>query len=60
MTSDQIIFIGLRSSKNDYKRPRGGVGTWKGSVGCEFLRESMCAEGMGCGGRGLDRHFGEQ
>ncbi len=29
----------------------GGVGIWKGSLGCEFLRESMCAEGMGCGRR---------
>ncbi len=21
---------------------------WEGSLGCEFLRGSMCAEGMGC------------
>ncbi len=26
--SNQIIFIGLRSSKNYYKRPGGGVGIW--------------------------------
>ncbi len=45
--SNQIIFIGLRSSKDYYKRPRDGVGMWEGSLGCEFLREQMCAEGMG-------------
>ncbi len=50
-TSNQIIFIGLRSSKDYYKRPGGGVGIWKGSLGCEFLRGWMCAEGMGCGRR---------
>ncbi len=49
--SNQIIFIGLRSSKYYYKRPGGGVGIWEGSLGCEFLRGSMCAEGMGCGRR---------
>ncbi len=49
--SNQIIFIGLRISKDYYKRPGGGVGVWKGSVRCEFLRGSMCAEGMGCGRR---------
>ncbi len=49
MTSNQIIFIGLRSSKDYYKRPRCGVGTRKGPVGCAFLRGSMCAEGRGCG-----------
>ncbi len=27
------------------------------SLGCEFLRGSMCPEGMGCG---LDGYFGEQ
>ncbi len=35
--TDQIIFIGLRSSKDYYKRPGGGVGIWEGSLGCEFL-----------------------
>ncbi len=50
-TSNQIIFIGLRSSKDYYTRPGGGVGIWEGSLGCEFLRGSMCAEGMGCGRR---------
>ncbi len=44
--SNQIIFIGLRSSKDYYKRPGGGVGIWEGSLGCEFF-----AEGMGCGRR---------
>ncbi len=56
-TSNQIIFIGLRSSKDYYKRLRSGASIWKGSLGCEFLRGSMCAEGMGCG---LDGYFGEQ
>ncbi len=49
--SNYIIFIGLRSSKDYYKPPGGGVGIWEGSLGCEFLRGSMCAEGMGCGRR---------
>ncbi len=52
--------IGLRSIKYYYKRPRGGVGKWEGSLGCEFLRGSMCAEVMGVGGGGLDGYFGEQ
>ncbi len=51
MSSNQIIFIGLRSSKDYYKRPGGGVGIWEGSLGCEFLRGWMCAKGMGCGRR---------
>ncbi len=51
VSSNQIIFIGLRSSKDYYKRPGGGVGIWEGSLGCELLRGSMCAEGMGCGRR---------
>ncbi len=46
VNSNQIIFIGLRSSKDYNKRPGGGVGIWEGSLGCEFLRGSMCAEGM--------------
>ncbi len=49
--SNQIIFIGLRSSKDYYTRPRGGVGIWAGSLGCKFLLGWMCAEGMGCGRR---------
>ncbi len=24
------------------------MGVWEGSLVCEFLRGSMCAEGMGC------------
>ncbi len=36
------------------------MGIWEGSLGFEFLRGSMCAEGMGCGGGGLDGYFGEQ
>ncbi len=35
--SNQIIFIGLRSSKNYYKRPGGGLGIWEGSLGFEFF-----------------------
>ncbi len=35
--SNQIIFIGLRSSKDYYTRPGGGVGIWEGSLGCEFF-----------------------
>ncbi len=27
------------------------MGIWEGSLGFEFLRGSMCAEGMGCGRR---------
>ncbi len=49
--SNQIIFIGLRSSKDYYKRSRDGVGIWKGSSVYELLRGSMCAKGMGCGRR---------
>ncbi len=45
----QIIFIGLRSSKDYYKRPGGVAGVYgKGHVGVSFLRGSMCAEGVGC------------
>ncbi len=29
--SNQIIFIGLRSSTDYYNRPGGGVGIWEGS-----------------------------
>ncbi len=49
--TNQIIFLGLRIGKDYYKRPGAGVGIWEGSLGCEFLRGSMCAEGMGCGRR---------
>ncbi len=49
--SNQIIFIVLRSNKDYYKRPGGGVGIWEGSLGCAFLRLLMYAEGMGCGRR---------
>ncbi len=49
--SNQIIFIGLWSSKNCLKRPGGGVCICEGSLGCAFLRGSRCAEGMGFGRR---------
>ncbi len=49
--SNQIVFIGLRSSNDYNKRPGGGVRIWEGSFGCELLRGSMCAEGMCCGRR---------
>ncbi len=50
--SNQIIFIGLRSSKDYYKRPGGVAGVYgKGHLGVRFLRGWMCAEGMGCGRR---------
>ncbi len=38
----------------------GGVGIWEGSLGCEFVRGSMCAEGLVMGGGGLSKYFGEQ
>ncbi len=39
-SSNQIIFIGLRSSKDYYKRPGGVVGVYgKGYVGRSVLRE---------------------
>ncbi len=47
--SNQITFIGLRSSKDYYKRPGGVAGVYgKGHLGVSFLHGSMCAEGMGC------------
>ncbi len=47
--SNLIIFIGLQSSKDYYKRPGGVVGVYgKGHLGVSFLRGSICAEGMGC------------
>ncbi len=33
------------------------MGIWEGSLGREFLRGSICAEGMGCG---LGGYFREQ
>ncbi len=36
------------------------MGIWEGSLGCEFLPESMCAEEMVMGGGGLEGYFGEQ
>ncbi len=56
--SNQIIFIGLRSSKDYCKRPGSGVGIWEGSLECEFLRVSICAEGIGCGRRWVLRGTG--
>ncbi len=42
--ANQIIFIGLRSSKDFYRRPSGVVGVCgKGHFGVNFLRGSMCA-----------------
>ncbi len=49
--SNQTVFIRLRNSKDSYKRQGVGVGIWEGSLGCEFLHGSMCAEGMCCGRR---------
>ncbi len=50
--SNQIIFIGLPSSKYYYKRPGGVLGVYgMGHLGVNFLHGSMCAEGMGCGRR---------
>ncbi len=47
--SNQIIFIGVRSSKDYYKRLGGVAGVYrKGHLGVSFLCGSMCAEGMGC------------
>ncbi len=41
--------IGLRSSKDYYRRPGGVVGVYgKGHLVGSFLRGSMCLEGMGC------------
>ncbi len=41
--------MGLRSSKDFYKRPGGVVGVYgKGLLGVSFLRGSIYAEGMGC------------
>ncbi len=41
--SNQIIFIGLRSSKDYYKRPGEVVGVrGKGHLGVSFLRWSIC------------------
>ncbi len=51
LESNQVIFICLRSSKDYYKQPGGGVSMWEGSFGCEFLRGSMWTEGMVCGRR---------
>ncbi len=53
-------FIGLRSSKDYYKRPGGGVGIWEGSLGCEFLRGRCVLRDWVVGGGGLDGYFGEQ
>ncbi len=47
--SNQIIFVGPRSSKNYYKRLGGVAGiSGKGHLGVRFLRGSLYAEGMGC------------
>ncbi len=46
--SNQIIFIGLWSSEDYYKRIGEVVGVYgKGHLGVKFLRGSMCAERMG-------------
>ncbi len=36
------------------------MGIWEGSLGCAFLRGSMCAKGMVMGGGGLDGYSGEK
>ncbi len=59
MYSNQINFIGIWSSKDYYKRPRGGMGIREGLFGCEFLRGSICAEGMGCERRWVEWVFRE-
>ncbi len=47
--SNRIILIGLRSSKDHYKRPGGVVRVYgKGHLGVSLLRGSMCAEEVGC------------
>ncbi len=47
--SNQISFIGLRRSKDYYKRPSGVVGLCrKVYLDNSFLSGSMCAEGMDC------------
>ncbi len=52
----QIVFIGLRSSKYYYKRLGGVAGVYgKGHLGVNFLRGSMCAEGMGSARRWVTR-----
>ncbi len=52
--SNQIIFIGLRSSKDYYKRPGRMFGVYKkGHFGCEFFTWVV-------GGGALDGYLGEQ
>ncbi len=47
-SSNQIIFIGLRSSEDYYNRLGEVVGVYrKGYLGVSFLSGSMCAGGMG-------------
>ncbi len=57
LESNQVIFIDLRSSKDHYKQPGGGVNMWEGSFGCEFLRG---LREWFVGGGGLNGYFGEQ
>ncbi len=60
--SNQIIFIGQRSSKDYYKTTRwGGGGIWERSFGSEFFYVGRCVlrEWVMSGG-GLDGYFGEQ
>ncbi len=43
-----LVYGAVKTTIND----QGGVvGIWEGSLGCEFLRGSICAEGMVCGRR---------
>ncbi len=55
--SNQIIFIGQRSSKDDQV---GGGSIWEGSFGCEFFYVDRCVlrEWVVKGG-GLDGYFGD-
>ncbi len=49
LKSNQIIFIGIRSSEDYYEQPDGVVRVYgKGHLGGRFLRGSMCAEGISC------------
>ncbi len=58
--SNQIIFIGLRSSKDYYKRSGGGVGIWEWSLGWRFCVGRCVLREWVVGGGGLDEYFGEQ
>ncbi len=64
--SNQIIFIGLRSSKDYYKRPGGVGGGGGGGYGARniwgwvFYVDRCVLKEWVVGGGGLDGYFGEQ